>query len=63
MKIVAKEGFDRYKPNLNFLDKKQVKELAEGKSVEVKEVIGEALVGMGWAKKEGSKKSEKKVGK
>jgi len=63
MKIIAKEGFSRYRPNLNFLDKTQVKKLTEGKSVEVKEVVGEALVGMGWAKKEGSKKSEKKVGK
>ena len=47
MKIVAKEGCERYKPNLNFLDKAQVKELSEGKSVEVKEVVAEALVGMG----------------
>tara|TARA_R100000231_G_scaffold47622_1_gene40825 strand:+ start:830 stop:1018 length:189 start_codon:yes stop_codon:yes gene_type:complete len=62
MKIVAKEGFERYKPTLNFLDKAQVKELSEGKSVEVKEVVAEALVGMGWVEAEAKKKS-KKAGK
>ena len=62
MKIVAKEGFERYKPNLNFLDKAQVKELSEGKSVEVKEVVAEALVGMGWGEAV-VKRQSKKAGK
>ena len=62
MKIVAKEGFSRYKPNLNFLNKAQVKSLNEGKSVDVKEVVAEALIGMGWAEKDSKKSSKKKEG-
>ena len=63
MKIKAKDTFNRYKANLNFLSKQEVKDLKDGKAVDVKDVVGEALVNMGWVEKDSPKNSKKKEDK
>ena len=51
MEVKALEGFKRYKPTLNFLSKKEFSQLKNGKTVKIKQVVAEALIGMGWVKK------------
>lgn len=59
MEVKALEGFKRYKPTLNFLSKKEFSQLKSGKIVKIKEVVAEALIGMGWVKAVSVSKSKK----